>query len=81
MTIDILNATKKIAIEVQGEQHNQYNNFFYKHRIDYFFAIKRDVQKAEWLEKNGFKLLELIREDIPKLSPEYILKKFGIHII
>ena len=28
MKVDILNATKKIAIEVQGGQHNSFNKFF-----------------------------------------------------
>mgnify|MGYP006979372245 CR=1 FL=1 len=29
MEVDILNATKKIAIEVNGPQHKKYNEFFH----------------------------------------------------
>ena len=27
MTVDILNATKKLAVEVQGKQHGEFNKF------------------------------------------------------
>ena len=29
MTVDILNATKKLAVEVQGKQHGEFNKFFH----------------------------------------------------
>jgi len=44
-------------------------------------SIKRDVKKAEWLEKNGFTLLEIDRKDADQLSLEYIEEIFGISII
>lgn len=81
MRVDFFNATKKQAIEVNGSQHDSYNNFFHKNRMNYFMSIKRDVKKAEWLEKNGFKLIELEEDDIPFLSPEYIKEKFGVYIL
>ena len=41
MTVDILNATKKIAIEVQGKQHTEFNKFFHNNsRADYLNGIK-----------------------------------------
>ena len=50
MSVDILNATKKIAIEVQGRQHNEFNKFFHSDsRLKYLESIKRDLKKAEWL--------------------------------
>ena len=60
MKVDILNATKKIAIEVNGPQHNSFNKFFHNNsRMSYLNSIKRDYQKREWLEKNKFKIIEL----------------------
>ena len=81
MKVDILNATKKIAVEVQGRQHNEYNEFFHKNRQNYLLSIKRDVQKRLWLEKNQFILIELQREDMKSLSTDFIKEVFGINII
>lgn len=81
MKIDILNATKKIAVEVQGPQHFAFNKFFHKDsRSNYLGSIKRDLQKAQWLEKNGFSLLELEGDDLDKLSPSYLSDRFNILI-
>ena len=78
MTVDILNATKKLAIEVQGRQHSEFNKFFHNNsRLKYLEGIKRDIQKAEWLEKNGFALLEIEEGEVDSLSLEFFLKKFG----
>ena len=81
MAVDILNATKKIAIEVNGNQHDNYVKFFHGSRSGYLKSIKRDVEKANWLEQNGFTLIELNEKDVEKLSPEYIEREFGIKII
>ena len=77
MKVDILNATKKIAIEVQGKQHTEFNKFFHKTRGNYLESIKRDYQKREWLKQNKFKLVEIEEEEIKKLSKSF-LKKIGI---
>jgi hypothetical protein len=82
MKVDILNATKKIAVEVQGRQHSEFNKFFHKNSAsNYLNSIKRDCQKREWLELNNFKILEIEEEDINKLSAEYILKTFSVSIL
>ena len=81
LSVDILNATKKIAIEVNGRQHSNFVEFFHGSRNGYLRSIKRDVKKAEWLEKNNFTLLEIDREDADQLSLEYIQETFGISII
>jgi len=79
MKVDILNATKKIAVEVQGNQHNSFNKFFHNNsRLKYLESIKRDVQKAEWLEKNGYTLVEIHEKEVKLLNKEFFLKKFNI---
>ena len=81
MKVDILNATKKIAIEVQGSQHSQFNKFFHGNsRSKYLQSIKRDYQKAQWLEKNGYTLIEIEEKDINKLSYSYFSEQFNINI-
>jgi len=81
MSVDFLNATKKIAVEVNGKQHSEYVKFFHGSRLDYFNSIKRDVKKAAWLEMNGFTLIEIDEEDVKKLSVEYIGKEFNVTLI
>ena len=82
LKVDLLNATKKIAIEIQGDQHESFNKFFHDNsRLKYLQSIKRDVKKEKWLEINEFKFLELYEEDLKKISPQYIEEKCGILII
>tara|TARA_Y100001938_G_scaffold91161_1_gene125070 strand:+ start:423 stop:839 length:417 start_codon:yes stop_codon:yes gene_type:complete len=81
MTVDILNATKKLAIEVQGKQHGEFNKFFHSNsRLKYLEGIKRDIKKAEWLESNGFILFEIEEDEVDSLSLEFFLEKFGMGI-
>ena len=81
MTVDILNATKKLAIEVQGKQHGEFNKFFHNNsRLKYLEGIKRDIKKAEWLENNGFILLEIEEDEVESLSLDFFLEKFGMTI-
>ena len=81
MTVDILNATKKLAVEVQGKQHGEFNKFFHNNsRLKYLEGIKRDIKKAEWLESNGFTLLEVEENEVDSLSLEFFMEKFGILI-
>jgi hypothetical protein len=82
LKVDFLNATKKIAVEIQGCQHESFNKFFHENsRLKYLQSIKRDVQKSKWLEINNFKFLELYENDLKDLSPKYIEEKCGILII
>ena len=82
LKVDLLNATKKIAVEIQGNQHESFNKFFHDNsRLKYLQSIKRDVKKGKWLEMNEFKFLELYEDDLKLLSPQYIEEKCGILII
>jgi hypothetical protein len=81
MTVDILNATKKLAVEVQGKQHSEFNKFFHNNsRLKYLEGIKRDIKKAEWLENNGFILLEIEEDEVDSLSLEFFKEKFGVSV-
>ena len=81
LKVDILNATIKVAVEVNGPQHSSFNKFFHGNsRAKYLASIKRDWQKANWLEKNGYKLIELEESDMKNLSKEFIETTCGIKI-
>ena len=82
LKIDLLNATKKIAVEIQGAQHESFNKFFHQDsRLKYLESIKRDVKKEKWIEMNNFKFIEVYESDLKNLSPQYIEEKCGILII
>ena len=80
MKVDFLNASKKIAIEVHGRQHNEFNKHFQGNRSGFYFQIKRDADKMDWLGKNGIRLIEIYEEEIPKISEGFFLEKFGLRI-
>ena len=81
LKVDLINFTRKIAVEVQGDQHNQYNKFFHGGSRDkYLASIKRDMKKINWLEMNEFKVLEIETKDIENLSRAYIFDTFGVDI-
>tara|TARA_B100000029_G_scaffold357715_1_gene350488 strand:- start:109 stop:525 length:417 start_codon:yes stop_codon:yes gene_type:complete len=81
LKVDILNATIKVAVEVNGPQHSSFNKFFHNNsRAKYLSSIKRDHQKAEWLKKNNYKLIELEESDLENLSRDFIEKTFQVKI-
>ena len=64
LSLDFYNANKKIAIEVQGRQHNQYVPHFHgNNKINFIAQLRRDHQKKEFCEINNIKLIELYEED------------------
>jgi len=82
MKVDMVNATKKIAVEVNGQQHDSFNKFFHGNsRTKYLQSIKRDAEKRQWLELNDFIIIEIYEKDLPKLSVSYIKKLYGISIV
>ena len=79
LKVDILNATKKLAIEVNGKQHNSFKKLFHSNsRANYLKSIKRDCQKAQWLEDNEYKLIEIEQDEISFLSKEFFKEKFNV---
>lgn len=66
MTLDFLNLSNRIAVEVQGEQHMEHNKFFHgKTKIKFWDQLDRDVQKKEWCRLNDIELIEVFPSDIP----------------
>ena len=81
LKVDILNATKKIAVEGNGAEHSSFNKFFHGNsRQKFLQSIKRDCKKLDWLEVNGFEVIEIEENEVPKLSYQLIEAKCGIKI-
>tara|TARA_R100000008_G_scaffold85908_1_gene77117 strand:- start:12806 stop:13225 length:420 start_codon:yes stop_codon:yes gene_type:complete len=82
LRVDLINFTKKIAIEVHGQQHFKFNKFFHSNsRIKFFQSMKRDWEKTEWLELNDIKLVELEEKDVDQLSIDFLEDKFNVFIV
>lgn len=56
---DFLIKRHNLVIEVQGKQHKEFNAFFHKTIENFRESKKRDIQKQNWCEINGFTLIEL----------------------
>jgi|TARA_R110000751_G_scaffold266876_1_gene365847 hypothetical protein len=78
LKVDLVNITKRIAVEVQGQQHTAYNKFFHGSRTGYWKSIKRDVQKDNWLVSNDFLLIEVNYDEVDRLSKAFFEKQFNV---
>lgn len=79
LKIDIFDATTKIAYEISGEQHQKYNKFFQKTRLNYLNQIKRDLTKAKFCDINNIILIEIFPSDLP-LSYQFFIDTYGIYL-
>jgi hypothetical protein len=80
LRIDFINFTKKIIIEVSGQQHENFVKFFHRNRTGFLKSIKRDFSKIKWAELNGFDFVEIYDYEVDTLSKEFIQEKFNITI-
>jgi very-short-patch-repair endonuclease len=76
MTLDFYNASRRIAVEVDGNQHYKFNKFFHSNSRQKFLAqLQRDDKKEYFCEINNIKLARVLESD--KLSEE-LLKSLDI---
>ena len=72
LKFDFYNANKRIAVEINGQQHTKYVPFFHKRRANFVSQIRRDQQKIDFCELNEIKLVEIYEKD--KLSKSFFKK-------
>jgi very-short-patch-repair endonuclease len=81
LRVDLVNLNKKLLVETNGKQHEEYNKHFHKgSRVNFLKQIQRDQQKRDWAEANGFTMIEIEPKDLP-LSLEFFRKQFNVEII
>lgn len=80
LRIDLLNLTRKVAVEVSPASTHSFNEFFHKNRFRFGASVRRELDKQEWIEQNGFKLVEVFEDDLDILSPKWFLEKYDITI-
>lgn len=78
MRVDLLNLTRRLAIEISPSGSHAFNPFFHKNRLKFGRAVARDLSKIDWCAQNGFTLIELGDEDLADLSAEMFLKKYEV---
>ncbi len=57
MFVDFFIPSESLLVEVQGEQHYNFNLFHYSNKMDFIKAQKRDKSKVEWAQINGLTLV------------------------
>lgn len=62
-----------LAFEVDGGQHDQFNEFFHGDANGFASSKERDRLKALWLEANGFTLIRFSSKD--KITAELVRKR------
>lgn len=56
---DFFLPSKRMVIEIHGEQHYSFNSHFFSSKKEFYQAKARDNKKIEWAEMNDFTLITL----------------------
>lgn len=81
LRIDFINFSKKIVLEVSGQQHEKFVEFYHKNRLNFLKSIKRDVKKLDWVENIiCFKFLEITDKEASTLTEEFFLTTLGVKL-
>lgn len=75
-SLDLVNLTKRVAVEAQGVQHTKRVKIFQPKAEDFSKQIQRDVLKHRWAQLNNLQLIEIHPENLP-LTKEWIIEIFG----
>jgi len=71
LQLDFFLPTKKLAVEVQGQQHFKFNSFFHKDKAAFLRQLSNDKRKVLWCEANKICLVKInwgeSEENIKKL--------------
>lgn len=78
LSVDLVNLTKSIVVEAQGEQHGNYVKHFHRNRDGFIAQIERDERTERWCDLNGLTLVEVYPDDLPKLSEKWFLDNYDI---
>lgn len=60
---DFFIPARRIMVEVHGQQHTEFNNFFFKNKMEFYKAKGRDKDKKRWCEINDIHLIELMHDE------------------
>ncbi len=72
LRLDFFIPTRKLAIEIDGQQHAHYTPFFHQTKQKFYHAQANDRRKTDWCELNDITLLRL--NDNEKDKWEWIIQ-------
>ncbi len=70
LSLDLYNANRNIAIEIQGKQHTSYIEHFQRDRANFLHQLKKDEDKAKFCNINGIILIEIFEEEMKEMTFE-----------
>lgn len=73
--LDIFLPVRRLVIEVNGQQHYEFNSHFYDDKLDFGAAQGRDKRKQEWCEINEIELVVLDSKDDEQHWQQLILER------
>ena len=56
---DFVIPTLNLVVEVHGQQHYEFNSFYYRSKWEWAIAKQNDKRKQEWLQNNNIRYCEL----------------------
>jgi hypothetical protein len=56
---DFFIPSRKLIIEVNGKQHDEYTKFFHKNKLEFYKAKSRDRNKKDWCDLNAITIVYL----------------------
>lgn len=77
MRYDFINLNRKVIIETDGIQHDQYSPHFHGSLAAYRAQMGRDMAKDHAAELNGLKMVRIVPTDLP-LSRDFFRARFDI---
>ncbi len=78
LRLDLFNISDMIVVEIDGTQHDDFNEFMHGSLAGYRAMMKRDLDKLKWAELNGLTSIVIKQKEIPLLSAEWMKKTFGL---
>lgn len=81
--VDFFNVSKGLVVEISPAAiHFEYNKFMHGSRAGFEKKIKSDVDKLKWAESNGWRVLEVVDEDLEpgNLNRKHFEDKYGISL-
>lgn len=77
LSIDFFNVNKKIAVEVQGDQHIKYVPYFHQTKGNYLHQLRKDKDKENFCNINDIILVEIFTDDVISID---LFKKYNIDL-
>lgn len=81
LTCDLVNFSRRYAVESDGNFHNTFSSFHHKTRMGLLHSKKRDQLKDAWLSSMGIYVIRISQKEFNKLSFEWLKEKFEIDIL